>query len=167
MLRILPVRTAVGSGEDYFAHEQRDVWNFDQDPSQDPGTPYYRVEGRCGIPAPEKDDLVYEFIAPLQVLDDLNPERVGSFEQLLAEGEEPTAVAVGVLDIKCYYDSPSAHWALTHYLLDGHHKVEAAARTGRPLTLLTFITSEHGISSPESIDRLLEAYGSAPIFARA
>lgn len=156
---LMPFRVAVGSAADYFAQEQRVAWGEDDLP-QDPDTDYYRVNGRSDVPVTAEGDLAYEFLAPLQSPDSLDPRRIAFFEERLSQGAAPTAVAVGVLDIKQYWDSPVAHWCLSHYLLDGHHKVEAAARTGRPLTLLSFIATEHGISQPEHLDQLLDGYGS-------
>jgi len=65
--------------------------------------------------------------------------RVGEFIESLATSDTATAVAVSILDV-CqpatrqgpeYY----AHWALPHFLLDGHHKMEAAAASGQSLRL--------------------------------
>jgi len=36
-----------------------------------------------------------------------------------------------------YYE----HWVLTHVLLDGHHKIEAAATAGRPIRSSASLTS--------------------------
>jgi hypothetical protein len=168
LFRLVPVRVAVGSAGDYFAHELLTAWpdllpiSPDYEPPPDPGTAYYRVEGRSGVPVSAEGDLGFEFLAPLQAPDGLDTERIAFFEECLARGSEPTAVAVGVLDIKQHYNASAAHWCLSHYLLDGHHKIEAAARTGRPLTLLSFITAEHGHSRPEDLDQMLALYGSEP-----
>ncbi len=88
----------------------------------------------------------------------LDEQRIAYFRDQLTLGVRPTAIAVSVLDIKQYYDSDVAHWCLAHYLLDGHHKIAAAAETGCPITLLSFVTSDHGISAPENIDKLLNRY---------
>lgn len=168
LFRLVPLRVELGSAGDYFAHEQLAAWPDllltwpDYEPPPDPGTAYYRVEGRSGVPAAAEGDLAFEFLAPLQAPDGLDAGRIAFFEECLARGSEPTAVAVGVLDIKQHYASPVAHWCLGHYLLDGHHKIEAAARLGRPLTLLSFITAEHGHSRPEHLDQMLALYGSEP-----
>ncbi len=49
-----------------------------------------------------------------------------------------------------------AHWALTHFLLDGHHKMEAAAREGRPLRLLSLLAVEASLATPELVMRVPE-----------
>ena len=50
-----------------------------------------------------------------------------------------------------YYE----HWALTHFLLDGHHKLEAAAETGRPLQLLALVAIDASLAWEADIRRLL------------
>ncbi|MGW9594518.1 hypothetical protein ACWHLZ_29985 [Streptomyces chartreusis] len=42
------------------------------------------------------------------------------------------------------------HWRLTHFLLDGHHKQEAAATVGRPMQLLSLLAVGEGLA--ESAD---------------
>jgi hypothetical protein len=44
-----------------------------------------------------------------------------------------------------------AHWGLTHFLLDGHHKLQAAAETGRPLRLLSLLSVEGSLATPDQV----------------
>jgi hypothetical protein len=44
---------------------------------------------------------------------------------------------------------------LTHFLLDGHHKIDAAARQNRPLRILCVIALEEGLAGQEEIARVL------------
>ncbi|MFI6814870.1 hypothetical protein ACIBG7_20880 [Nonomuraea sp. NPDC050328] len=60
-----------------------------------------------------------------------------------------TAVSLGVLDVSGPYFSDRQHWNLFHYLLDGHHKLLAAARAGRPLRLLSFVSVGRSLASPD------------------
>lgn len=55
------------------------------------------------------------------------------------------------------WNSPLAHWGLTHFLLDGHHKVDAAARQNLPLRILCVIALEGGLAGQEEISRVLSA----------
>jgi hypothetical protein len=51
--------------------------------------------------------------------------------------------------------SSTSHWCLAHYLIDGHHKVYAAAQENKPLTLISFLAVDQGVSSEEEIDELV------------
>jgi hypothetical protein len=78
----------------------------------------------------------------------------------MAEGATPTAVAVSTLDV-CTptFANPGhdyAHWGLTHFLLDGHHKLEAASRAARPLTLLSLLSVDASLASAEQLQRAVE-----------
>lgn len=71
----------------------------------------------------------------------MTPPKVGTYAELLDASPSPTAVAVSTLDVcQPVVDSRAvdyyAHWGLTHFLLDGHHKVAAAAQHDRRLRLL-------------------------------
>ncbi|WP_176712851.1 hypothetical protein [Streptomyces sp. SID8364] len=52
----------------------------------------------------------------------------------------PTAVAISTLDMSALglADDPAAHWGVPHFhfLLVGHHKLEAAVTASRPARLL-------------------------------
>ncbi|MFN2468758.1 MAG: hypothetical protein ABR521_11590 [Gaiellaceae bacterium] len=71
------------------------------------------------------------------------------------------ALAVGVLDVRRPggRDERQAvrHWCLAHYLLDGHHKVYAAAREARTVRLLSLVAADEGSSTAEDLDRALAA----------
>jgi hypothetical protein len=45
----------------------------------------------------------------------------------------------------------NAHWCLSHYLLDGHHKALAASELGLPISMLSFLAIEKGISTREQV----------------
>lgn len=67
-------------------------------------------------------------------------------------------MAVSTLDVcQSRNGAPSdqyAHWGLTHFLLDGHHKVEAAVKCGRPLTLLTLVASAASLCDQNQLQLL-------------
>ncbi|MFG3363957.1 hypothetical protein ACGF0K_03090 [Streptomyces sp. NPDC048156] len=86
---------------------------------------------------------LYEFVVPMVPPTWNDRERVAEYAEQMERGTMPTAVAVSTLDV-CrpaldrstdYY----THWGLTHFLLDGHHKLEAAASVGRPVQLLSLL----------------------------
>ena len=85
-------------------------------------------------------------------------DRVTAYADELIGGATPAAVAVSILDV-CgsaveqgtdYY----THWALTHFLLDGHHEMQAAAEAGRPVRLLSLLAVEAGLAAPEQVTQL-------------
>jgi hypothetical protein len=92
--------------------------------------------------------------------------RVQQYGQALESDSLPTAVAVSTLEISqpAVADESSdyyQHWALIHFLLDGHHKLEAAARTGRPLQLLALVAVDASLARDVDIRRLPEIRGRA------
>ena len=162
LMRMVPRLVYPNSAEDYFEKERIDLWGIDPfwGLPHYPKTEYYRpssqiMEGRAAL---------YEFIIPTFPQNWLNEERVTSYVSRLRAGEAPTAVALSVLDVKqpaTGRDEPAitSHWCLAHYLLDGHHKVFAASKIGLPVTLLTFLAVEQGISSPEQIEHMVKVIG--------
>jgi len=50
-----------------------------------------------------------------------------------------------------YYE----HWVLTHFLLDGHHKIEAAARAGGSVRLLSLVDERIGIAAVDDLTALV------------
>ncbi|WEL94242.1 hypothetical protein P1N98_04920, partial [Tsukamurella tyrosinosolvens] len=87
---------------------------------------------------------------------------------LVAGGTTPTAVALSMLDRRApaviapdavdYYE----HWAVTHFLLDGHHKFEAAARVGAPLRLLALVNIDESLAGAEAVAELPDLLRRAP-----
>jgi hypothetical protein len=93
------------------------------------------------------EDLDQTLTEGLTGLDETVIERFGS---VLA-----AAVAVSILDVCQPADGNGtdyyAHWALTHFLLDGHHKMDAAAESGRPLQLLSLLEVGDSLATPEQV----------------
>jgi hypothetical protein len=85
-------------------------------------------------------------------------DRVAHYVTELADSAKLTAVAVATLDVCApavdqgsdYY----THWGLTHFLLDGHHKMQAAATRQRPLQLLSLLSIDASLCSPEETSRV-------------
>ncbi|MFK0017122.1 hypothetical protein [Streptomyces sp. NPDC091027] len=95
---------------------------------------------------------------------------VEKYVALMEQGTVPTAVAVSTLDV-CQPaiglgDDLSAHWGLTHFLLGGHHKLEAAAMTGRPVRLLSLLALGESLAEVADSARL-PALRAQPRSARA
>jgi hypothetical protein len=108
--------------------------------------------------APVQEARLFDFVVPMFPETWLNDDRMEFYSGQLQRGVEPTAVALSVLDVKGPADEGADHWCMAHYLLDGHHKVAAAARSGRPITLVSFIAVDHGISSAAKVDIALKTY---------
>lgn len=87
-------------------------------------------------------------------------QRVAHFADSLRHSDRPTAVAVSLLDIAqpANTEGPDyyAHWNLTHFLLDGHHNVHAAAQIGRPLQLLSLLSVDAGLCASVAVADALD-----------
>ena len=176
--------------DDYFAVEQVENEGSASPPGELPhatGTPYYRVAGRSAVEVPgtggtsptpvwrigregpqqiaEKpprpNARAFDFVVPMFDPSALREACVAEYVRSLEAGAQPTAVALSVLDAKGPATCGVEHHCLAHFLVDGHHKAAAAARSGRPLTLLAFIDTRNGVSSAEDVERLLATYASA------
>lgn len=125
----------------YFAEEQVATWGVNSfwGLPEYPRTPYYRTFDTVI----DAQSHLFEFVVPMVPPTWNERVRVAELTERLAESSKPTAVAVSILDVCQPADSHGgdyyAHWALTHLLLDGHHKMEAAAASGRPLQLLSLL----------------------------
>jgi hypothetical protein len=78
----------------------------------------------------------------------------------LRTGRVPTALALSVLDVKQPADwegepEVTEHSVLAHYLLDGHRRINAAAREGLPTRLLALLALDLCGASEEQVERLL------------
>lgn len=158
LLEVTPQLVAPGDNSDYFSHEQVATWGIDPvvGAPESPRTPYYRTfetpVGRHGH--------LYEFVVPMVPPAWNDGQRVARYFE--RAGTTPaTAVAYSLLDVvqpamdegEDYYE----HWVLTHFLLDGHHKVEAASATGGPVRLLSLLDERISIASPDEISVLINA----------
>ncbi|MEU3789859.1 hypothetical protein AB0F07_08640 [Streptomyces fructofermentans] len=156
LLRVEPRLTVPGKEGDYFGAEQVATWGLDQfwGLPEYPRTPYYRTFET----AVDEAAHLYEFVVPMVPPTWNDRDRVEEYAGLMGRGTVPTAVAVSTLDV-CEPASglPAdhyRHWGLTHFLLDGHHKLEAAATTGRPVQLLSLLALGEGLSGAEDCARL-------------
>ena len=136
--------------DDYFETEQREAWGVDHERYEISG--YYRDGTSRMI---NETDRLFEFLVPLQPIDRIDQTRLAHYQTLVRNEGRPTAVGLGILDIHGHYDSPQSHWIFTNYLIDGHHKVEAAAMEHGAVTLLSFISIDH---SWRSVPHLIASY---------
>jgi hypothetical protein len=157
LLEIQPRLVFPGDEDDYFSKEQVTTWGVDAfwGLPEDPRVPYYRTPSRVI----DEGARLYEFVVPLVPPNWNEPERVELYVQRLRSTSRPTALALGVLDVRqrAVGDTPAAgiaHWGLTHFLLDGHHKIEAAARIGGMVRLLSLLAVDASLASREAVEQL-------------
>jgi hypothetical protein len=168
--RVQPTLVKPGEKGDYFSGEQSvlEVAVLPDglyDGPHSPETEYYRLPTRMmkesnGI----SDRGLFEFLIPTFPHDRLNVERLAEYQRVLSKGAEPTAIAISVLDGWEPFMSVgvednleiTSHLCVAHYLIDGHHKAYAAAVSGKPITLISFLAVEHSVSSEEDISELLK-----------
>ncbi|WP_341909700.1 hypothetical protein [Ferrovibrio terrae] len=159
LLRFIPRIVKLGGGGDYFAAEQVENYNG-VDPfwglPHHPKVPYYRPASRETIDLGATTGKLFNFIIPMFPESWLDAARTQDYVARMKEGIEPTAVAVSILDVKAPATSGEAHWCMAHYLLDGHHKLAAAARSAKPMTLIAFVAVDRGISNAEQVARALQ-----------
>jgi hypothetical protein len=150
---------------DYFAEEQLETWAIDSfwGLPEYPHTPYYRT---FETPV-DTDAHLYEFVVPMVPPSWNKPARVAEHAARLAESSRPTAVAVSILDVcqpamsdesRDYY----AHWGLTHFLLDGHHKMQAAAQAGKSLQLLALLSVDASLAAEGQVAQVADLRSRPP-----
>ncbi|WP_189067074.1 hypothetical protein [Deinococcus radiotolerans] len=89
------------------------------------------------------EDAGVSVLLPIQGAESLNALRVAFYRERLRSGEQPTAVSLQVIEER-NSNSQSEGTLLSdltlsvNVLVDGHHKVQAAALEGAALTVLTF-----------------------------
>lgn len=158
--KVIPRRVVLGSQDDYFVGERVALWGIDGfwGLPHHPKVAYYRT-GALGLGG---GAALYEFLVPMVPRGWLREETVARYRERLVAGDRPTALAISVLDVKQPADWPgeptvTEHWCLTHYLLDGHHKTAAAAETGAPITLLSYLAVPLSLATRDQIARALAA----------
>ncbi|MCX5365798.1 hypothetical protein OG864_44685 [Streptomyces sp. NBC_00124] len=156
LLRVEPRLILPGQEGDYFSREQVATWGIDAfwGLPEHPRTPCYRTFET----AVDAEAHLYEFVVPMVPPSWNERERVAQYVERMEQGVVPTAVAVSILDLCLpaldlstdYYK----HWGLTHFLLDGHHKLEAAAAAGRPVQLFSLLALNEGLAEAADHHRL-------------
>ena len=158
LLSCLPRLVIPSKAGDYFFEEQIALWGVDPfwGCPHYTKTEYYRTKV---IKVSEHGGL-FEFIVPMFPGRHPDSQTIQSYKALLNRQPLPTALAISVLDVKqpAEWDGNpeiQEHWCLAHYLLDGHHKMYAAAQSGKPISLLSCLAIQKGVSGPEQITKLI------------
>jgi hypothetical protein len=154
---------APSTADDYFSHEQVALWGIDPfwGLPHYLKTEYYRSLTRnIG-----NGKALFEFAIPMVSKHWLEKETWSWFTERINTAAKPTALAITILDVKgpADWDGDPAiteHWCLAHFLLDGHHKMYAASRANKPITLLSFLAVNECIASEDEIERTLQLLSS-------
>ncbi|KQM15761.1 hypothetical protein ASF83_07480 [Plantibacter sp. Leaf171] len=154
LLSVEPVLVAPGGDLDYFSHEQ--VVHRGIDPNlgapEDPATEYYRGSTRTI----GDHETLFEFLVPMLPPSRNDRARVDAYETAFRAGGAATVLAVSVVDRTQPSDSVEAHTGLVHVVLDGHHKLEAAARLGVAVAVLAFVSVEASLADEATVTGLPE-----------
>jgi hypothetical protein len=124
-------------------------------------------EDAAFVPIARRDDWVgprpaarkwfVHLILPLHPIDELDRARIDQYRSDIALGSRPVALAVSMLDIRAPQvvrneDMYAEHWTLSSFVLDGHHKIQAAAEQGATVRLLVFATADDPFIGDRSYD---------------
>lgn len=159
LLEVQPELIRPAAPDDYFANEQVSTWGFNEfwGLPEYPRTPYYRTFQT----AVDAGAHLFEFVVPMVPPSWNDPERVAFYAAALVAGAKPTAVAVSTLDVcePAVASGPDvyAHWGLTHFVLDGHHKLQAASEAKLPITLLSLLGIDACLADREQIDTAIRS----------
>jgi hypothetical protein len=163
LLRVQPKIVELGTDKDYFTNEEVKLWGIDGfwGIPHNPKIKYYRGTDQTI----NQNEKVFEFLIPIFPQTWLDNERVEYYKEKIEEGKLPTAISLSVLDVKApanWIDDQkpefTGHWCLAHYVLDGHHKMFAAAEFNKPINLICFLATEQGINeTKEDIETLIKA----------
>ncbi len=119
------------------------------------GSEYYQIGSRR-VGSGKK---IEEYIVPIQPSGSLDQSVIEKYMKTGKGNVNPTAVCVSFLDTKfplndIHFDEL---WLHTHYLLDGHHKMFAAAHAKMPVSMLSFLSIDESFASRAQIDKLIQA----------
>lgn len=166
----VPTLVTPGADEDFFVTDYARLHGEPHDPADlhDPKTSYFRFGQQIELPnaaawgAPWPA-LLLSFLLPLQNLRRLDKGRVAELEGEAWTGKQLTALAVSIVD----QQSPATdvcdptypyreHRAVVHFLIDGHHRAAAAANTGKPLRVLSFVRLDASIADAPALRDAVE-----------
>lgn len=149
-----PSLVKLGGPNDYFCNEQMDVWGIDSfwGLPHHPKVEYYRSLTK----QISEHEYFFEFIVPIVPNNWLDEDTVKQYEAGIRSHIRPTALCLSILDVRQPWDNQTAHWCLTHYVLDGHHKTYAASKIAGEVTLLSFLNIDHSIATKEDVERVIQ-----------
>jgi hypothetical protein len=143
-----------GEADDYFATDVVRLFGLEFPDYQEPGSPrtdYYKFGSqseltRAGRVAGPHKALVTSVVMPLHARDQLSRERIEYWKRHQLAGRSLTAFAVSVMDHQAPAVDPAddsypykEQFLLTNCLLDGHHRIQAAAELGARIRILALL----------------------------
>jgi hypothetical protein len=176
---VVPRRTGPCEHDDYFANESLELFGLDAYSGlpHSPRTPYWRVAtaelpelaervGAARSTGGSASDLFFHFLVPMEPPTTLDPQRVAHYRELLDGTAEPAALGVSILDVRAPAVIPwdkradaswtwRRHWCLATFVLDGHHKLEAATQAGRSIRMLMLIARDASGADGAEVDRIV------------
>ena len=168
LLEHVPTIVWPGDEHDYFCREQVELFGIDPfwGIPNTPRTPYYR----CGDSDLGSNERLFEFVVPFVPPRWLDADTVDAYR---SGGGDGTGLAVGVLDVKAPFGwdgdtgpyrpafahdaTAGRHWCVAHFLLDGHHKLYAAALERRSVRLVSLISRSESIAIPHELTQAVAA----------
>ncbi|UED72817.1 hypothetical protein [Brevibacillus sp. DP1.3A] len=114
------------------------------------GTEFYKA-GKRNISSLKK---IEEYIVPIQPSESLNPIAINDYKDNVKE--TPTALSISFLDIKYPLNHYDEIWVYSHFLLDGHHKMFAADKAHKAISLLSFLSIEESFANMEQLEKLFQ-----------
>jgi hypothetical protein len=149
-----------GTLDDYFATDVVRLFGLEppeyEKPSG-PGTAYYKFGlekelERTGRTTGPHKALITAIVMPLHDLSQLNRERIEFWKRQYDAGAILTAFAVSVVDSQSPAMDPpdrtykyEEQFLFTNCMLDGHHRIQAAAEIGAPVRILSLLSSEFSL----------------------
>lgn len=116
------------------------------------GTEYYKA-GLRNISSMRK---IEEYIVPIQSSESLNPIAINDYMDRVDLKETPTALSISFLDIKYPLNHFEEVWVYSHFLLDGHHKMFAANKAKKAITLLSFLSIDESFANKDQVEKLFQ-----------
>jgi hypothetical protein len=155
LLEIKPSLVELGTDNDYFVNEQVQVWGIDPfwGLPQYPKVKYYRGETK----ALSNEEKFFEFVVPMTPQNWMKDETLQVYNSIVNDNKKPTALAISILDVRQPTNwenelEHTKHYCLSHYLIDGHHKIHSASKQGKSITLLSFLAIEESVAYSKEID---------------
>jgi hypothetical protein len=162
-----------GGPEDYFSNEVVRLFGLEPPEYTSPSGPwtgYWRVgeivrTRRTTRPAEPHSALLTSVAMPLHDITRLDRPRIEYWKQHARAGRKLTAFALSVLDEQEPAmwkgqgpDVVAEHFLLTHCILDGHHRIQAAAELGLPVRILSLWSEDFSRVSPENVGWSLDRF---------